>query len=466
MPVSAVFPHPRSCILLMTDPHSPLRVATGLLAKLKAKTTPAFLLPFLAGALVVGFFTASLIRTDPGSYADELGFTGHDDYVTLEETVEAAAPVVERNRVQRGESVYLILQSKGLTPAEIHTISARLKGNFSTRAFRPGQAYETEMTPEGTLLRFSWFRDPTTAIHVSRASELDAFSVTREVREYETRVANLEGVVQGSLSRSLNTYGRDGLVAGMKRLFSSRVDFRRDIQPGTRYRILFEEQWLVDDFISTGRILAVELMLPDRTCTAYRFTDASGKTGYYDEKGCSVERISQFAVPCDYRRVSSRFGTRIHPVTRTRHFHGGVDLAASTGTPVRATADGKIIFRGRKGPAGNMITIVHGGGFHSQYLHLSRFAANVGHGSKVRQGQVIGYVGSTGRSTGPHLDFRIIRYGKPINPLTAMGATSSHTVARAEMGDFMASVGLLKAKLEDRNILVARSPEKKSEALL
>lgn len=442
-----------------------VRNVSAKLAHLRQNTTPAFWLPFLAGTLVTVFFALTLLPGF-GSYVDELGVTGESETVQIDETAQEAETTVSTNTIRSGQSIYTILQSEGVTPVEIHSISEGLKGKFRPRSLRPGKTYETEKDSAGRLLRFSYFQDRATIIHVSRTAETDPFHVEKELKEYSTRTVALEGVVEKSLSASLNRLGRSGLLPGMKKLLSSRVDLRRDVPPGSTYRVLFEEKWLEDDFISSGRILAVEINLKGTTYSAYSYTNNKGENGYYDERGHSVERIARFAAPCGYSRVSSRFGYRTHPIFRTRHFHGGVDLVAPTGTPVRATASGRVIFKGRKGGAGNMVTIAHSGGDHSQYLHLSRYAVGTRYGKRVKQGEIIGYVGSTGNSTGAHLDFRIIHRGRPINPMTALKTTSSRTIAKADMQNYLAEVSLLKAKLDDRTIFIAGSGQSPDEPVM
>jgi len=445
----------------MTDPKKIFRIFLRRLELPVQKITPGFRLPILAGVLMLFFFTVNFILHEPGSYLDELGFTGDNDAVTLDVTPEEKKPAASIEKIRPGESLYSILSVKGLTPADIDSIVRQLKGSFSVHGFLPGHSYETQLNGNGSLQRFSYFPDRATAIHIERQNGTGGFFVRCEVREYATRIETLEGTLSGTLSQALRSKGRSTLLVGMKNLFSSRINFSSDITPGTKYRILFEEKWLGDEFVTTGKILAVELLLKNRTYRAYHFADAKGKSGYFDESGNAFERTAMFTSPCSYSRISSGFGFRVHPLFRTRHFHGGIDMAASSGTPVHAVADGKIIFRGRKGGAGNMVTLAHSGGYHTQYLHLSRFSGKAGYSTKIRQGEIIGYVGSTGSSTGPHLDFRMIRNGKPINPIAALGSAASSTVARAEKGHFLAAVSAMKAQLDKSRILVAGSPRTK-----
>ena len=279
-----------------------------------------------------------------------------------------------------------------------------------------------------------------------------------EIKNYSTRVVSLDGTVNRSLSNSLKSAARPKLMDEITTLFSSRINFRNDITRVTKYKILYEEKWFMNEFIGIGKIRAVELSLPNRTITAYLYTDEKGKAGYFDDHGNAINNSTHFTTPCNFSRISSGFGYRMHPITRTRHFHGGVDMAASSGTPVRATADGKLVFRGRNGMAGNMVTLEHPDHYYSQYLHLSNYALNTGYSRRIHQGEIIGYVGSTGRSTGPHLDFRIIHNGKPMNPLAALGSSNAGAIAPAKMNNFLACINIMKAHFDNNHMLVAATP--------
>ena len=448
----------------MTDLKKIFRIVLNRLELLKQPFSLSRWLPFLAGTLVLLFASLALIQFNPGTYRDEPGFTGKNDYVTIEESAKKNEPLIVSEEVKTGQSLYTILVAKGLSPTDIDGITKQLKGNFSIRGFRAGNSYETTKKSDGTLQRLSFAVDRTTTIHIEK--ENGNFRVRREVEGYETKVASLEGTVTKSLSHTLQSSKRSALLPRIKPLFSEKIDFRHDIRPGTKYRILFEEKWLKNEFVSTGKVLAVELSLSNRTCRAYLYTDRNGKSGYFDEKGNALERTALFTSPCNYSHISSGFGYRIHPLTRTMHFHGGIDMVAITGTPVRAVASGTIIFRGRKGDSGNMITLTHSGGYYSQYLHLSRYAPKAAYSTSVRQGEIIGYVGSTGSSTGSHLDFRIIHNGKPVNPIAALASSISGSIARSEMGNFLASISSMNAQLDNNRILVAGREERSGEAVL
>lgn len=427
---------------------------------LKQKITLPLLLPFFSGVLVLLFFTLTLLNSDQGEFNDELGYTGDNDYVTIEKSPQTKKPlmIVTRERIKAGESLSFLLAEKGFAPKEIRSIHKELKKRFSAKNFRTGQSYETTMNSSGKLQRFSYFQDQATTIHIEKNKRSGRLTVQKEIQSYETRIASLDGTVTQSLSHSLKSSGRTKLIGSITALFSSKINFRNDITPGSKYKILFEEKWLMNEFIGTGKILAVELSLPKHTSKAYLYTYEKGKEGYFDEHGNAIDHTTLFAAPCNFSHISSNFGFRIHPVTGTRHFHGGVDMAAVSGTPVRAAADGILIFKGQKGLAGNMVTLEHSGHYYSQYLHLSRYAQNTGYNKKIQRGEIIGYVGSTGRSTGPHLDFRIIHNGRPMNPLAALSSAKSGVISPAKMGNFLASINILRIKLDNNRIFVARSP--------
>lgn len=398
----------------------------------------------------------------PGSsllhnYDDELGTTDDTELVTIEDESSKFSNTISEETILRGQSLYSILTNAGLSPKEVHEITLQLKGSFSVKNFRPGKSYLVEKDPSGNFLCFTYQQSPSSILHVQRETESEQFNIWQETFESQNRVSALSGTISSTLSAELQQHGRYALISQLQKLFAHKVNFKRDIQPGTTYNVLFEEEWVGNEFVGIGKILAAEIYTGNTPATAYRFTDSKGNTGYYDSKGKSLKRTNAlFVKPCNYSRISSRYGYRTHPILRRRHFHGGIDLAAARGTPVYAAANGKILFRGRKGAAGNMVTIAHANGYHTKYLHLSRFSANARHGSRVKQGQVIGYVGSTGRSTGPHLDFRVVRNGKPQNPLIALKSVCEiKGLPKAEMDNFLAQISIFRMQLENNDILVA-----------
>lgn len=242
--------------------------------------------------------------------------------------------------------------------------------------------------------------------------------VTAEVRKRPvTETVVLKGgPISGTLFGTVWAFGEeDELAVALAEVFAWQVDFHRDLQPGDQVKVLFVRQESEGELLGYGPILAATLVNKGKEYRAFRFVH-QGKVGYYDELGHPLRR--QFLrSPLPYSRVTSGFSlSRHHPILGRRQPHFGVDYAAPEGTPVRATADGVVSFVGWKGGGGKTVEIRHAGGFTTAYLHLCRFASGLTVGRRVSQGEVIGYVGSTGLATGPHLDYRVTQNGRYLNP--------------------------------------------------
>lgn len=383
-------------------------------------------------------------------YADEEGLTNPDGTMAIESDQPEPEPnIMVEGLVEPGDSIYRLLAAHGLNGQQIHRIVQQLKGTFSTRDFRPGKPWKIEKRPDGSFLSFSYQPRTSEIIHIDYIPGADVgedFRVSREVRDYELATKRLDMQIDSSLSRALARSGGSAqLAVELENIFAWKIDFRRDIAPGTRLQVVYEEKQIDGISQGIGRVLAARIENRYHQAEAYYFRSADS-SGYYDAKGESLRRFF-LKKPTEYRRVSSSFGYRTHPITRARHFHGGVDLAAPAGTPVYATAEGTIIWRGYKSLAGNMVTIRHANGYHTKYLHLSRFARGLRSGSTVEQGEVIGYIGSTGRSTGPHLDYRVAKNGKYINPMR-LPAHSVEPVPESQMTAFREQQQLYLAALE------------------
>ncbi|NTU94278.1 MAG: M23 family metallopeptidase [Chlorobiaceae bacterium] len=399
-------------------------------------------------------------------YDDEFSLTSETDTVRIEEGDEGINRNVLKKTVLKGDSVYSILTASGLSHREALELSHRLKNRQSIRDFKPGMVYEIETNTDNSFSSLSWHLSRTEVLHLEKDEHSGELNVWQETLQSETRIAKLEGRIGSSLSNELQLRGRPSLVAKTRELLQPKIDLRRAALNGATYRILYEEQWLDRDMIGTGKILAVEISTGKHRYNAYRFTDADGGSTYYDERGQALQGKQMMILPCSYDHISSKFGYRTHPIRRTVHFHGGVDFAAPLGTPVKAIADGRVIFRGRKGGAGNMITIAHNGGMHTQYLHLSRFSSLCAFGKSVQQGDVIGYVGSTGSSTGPHLDFRVIVNDRARDPMAVLQAHApQRRLSPAELGGLLAKIDLYHSRLDQSQIRVATISQRPSVLL-
>ena len=210
----------------------------------------------------------------------------------------------------------------------------------------------------------------------------------------------------------------DGILAEVYDLLAFEMDFERDVRAGQKFSVLFEENYADGKKVDNGRVLAVQFEALRGNVKMYRFKTADGKTGYYDENGNGAIK-SLKRTPINNAKVTSSFSTsRKHPVLGYTRAHKGVDFRASTGTPIPSAGAGRVVARGYNSGHGNYIKIRHNASYETLYAHMSRFAKGVVVGTTVKQGQTIGYVGSTGLSTGPHLHYEIIKDGKHVNPMT------------------------------------------------
>jgi len=227
----------------------------------------------------------------------------------------------------------------------------------------------------------------------------------------------------------------------MLRAFSWDVNFQHDIKVGDRFDVLVEQSWTSDGKpVDTGRVLWARLTTDagQKTHTVYRFQPRGGTEFFYDPEGQSVVK-ALLRTPLNMTRVSSRFGMRRHPLLGFTRMHTGVDFAAPTGTPILAAGDGRVVQAGPNGGYGRWVLLRHDGGLSTGYAHMHRIAQGVRPGARVRQGQVIGFVGSTGMSTGPHLHFELHRNGKPVDPLSLARTETRTKLAGEELGRFKAA---------------------------
>jgi murein DD-endopeptidase MepM/ murein hydrolase activator NlpD len=229
-------------------------------------------------------------------------------------------------------------------------------------------------------------------------------------------------------------------------IFGWDIDFALDIREGDEFRLVYEEQFLDGEKIRNGNILAAEFVNRGHSYRAVRYQAKNGRADYYTPTGQNM-RKAFLRSPVDFRRISSRFGKRHHPVLNRMRMHKGVDYAAARGTPIRATGDGKIIYRGRKGGYGKTVIIRHGSKYSTLYAHMSSYNRKVRHGSRVKQGQIIGYVGATGRATGPHLHYEFRVHGAHRNPLTVK-LPSAASIDKKLKSDFLQQTRGLIAQLD------------------
>ncbi len=340
-------------------------------------------------------------------------------------------PLVHTVEIENGDNLMDVLIKAGAERAEAHTAIQSLKGVYDPRRdLRVGDELQITLGPvvkdagaaEETPpdYELSSLRLPVTydrEVEVARVSDDDFIA-----REIELPLNSEFVRVTGTIDSSLFVNGRNAgipisVLIELIRIYSFDVDFQRDIWNGDAFEIMFERQRNADDVVvNNGDIHYAKLTLRGTQIPFYRFETSKGTIDYFNEKGESV-RKALMKTPLDGARLSSRFGNRKHPILGYTRLHAGVDFAAPTGTPIYAAGDGTVDVAQTNGGYGKYIRIRHNGTYATAYAHLNGYARGVRQGKRVRQGQVIGYVGSTGRSTGPHLHYEIHRDGKPINPL-------------------------------------------------
>jgi len=264
---------------------------------------------------------------------------------------------------------------------------------------------------------------------------------------WSPQVLRAEGNLNGSLYTSFALVIPDSLLSARERaymaweiadIFRWEADFTREIRPGDRFRLIFERLISRDGEVRYGRLLAAEIVLRGQTLTAYEFDDVLGRTAFYDGEGHSLRR-DFLRVPVEFKRISSEFGSRFHPILQRWRNHEGIDYAASAGSPVMSVGDGRVVRAGNAGGYGRLVEIDHGNGLVTRYAHLRGFARGIRPGAWVTQGQVVGFVGKTGLATGPHLHFEFRVHGLARDPneiTTGAGAP----VAASQLPGFLGSV--------------------------
>jgi murein DD-endopeptidase MepM/ murein hydrolase activator NlpD len=273
--------------------------------------------------------------------------------------------------------------------------------------------------------------------------------VSRYSKPTIVTIASGRGTIKNSLYQSAQDEGIDfDLAMALADIFAWDIDFYVDLRPSDHYSFIYEKRFRDGDFIGNGGIMAAHFYNENTHHRAYYF-EVPGRGGdYYDEGGRSLRK--QFLKsPLRYTRISSGFSRhRLHPILKIHRPHLGIDYAAPVGTPVQALGDGRVTFKGWKGGYGRYVEIRHSSQYTTSYAHLSRYGSKVKKGQTVKQGQVIGYVGSSGLSTGPHLDFRMKRNGSYVNPLRLRFPTAQ-PVPPTYLAEFQNQVALLEGKLQN-----------------
>lgn len=343
-----------------------------------------------------------------------------------------------------GDTLAAMLGRSGISREEAHAVIAALRSIYDPRQIRPGQeiALEFSLDPghngADRFVNLSFAPDFKRRIDVARDGG-GRFAASEWEVELNTALTRAAGTIDHSLYVASRRAGVPGpVLAEMIRAFSWDIDFQRDIQLGDKFEVLYEA--ILNDkgeIVHTGAVAFAALILSGTRKSIYRHVATDGYVDYFDLKGQSV-RKALLRTPIDGARLSSGYGQRLHPILGFTTMHRGVDFAAPKGTPIYAAGDGVIAVAEFKGAYGKYVQIRHTGEYATAYAHMSGFAKGMAPGRRIRQGQVVGYVGTTGRSTGPHLHYEVLRHGKQTNPMRVVMPTG-RKLAGAELARFAAT---------------------------
>jgi murein DD-endopeptidase MepM/ murein hydrolase activator NlpD len=340
-----------------------------------------------------------------------------------------ALPIVQNVKIGKGDTMMKIFTKAGLERGSAHRAIASLSKIYNPKKIRPGQDIEFVFEPAAVLRKSESANKKGELKQITVRPDLyreytiyhlddDRFTSKFYKKAVKTKLAGSEGEIKSSLYVAAVKAGLPvPILMELIRIYSWDVDFQRSIRKGDQFAVLYERQVTeTGEFARYGKILYANLKLGKNDKPLYHYKNKKGFSDYFDDKGHSA-RKALMRTPINGARLSSGFGSRRHPVLGYNKMHRGVDFAAPRGTPIFAAGSGTIVYRSRKGSYGKYIRIRHNSEYSTAYAHMSNFKRGVTKGSRVRQGQIIGYVGTTGRSTGPHLHYEILRRGRQTNPM-------------------------------------------------
>lgn len=353
-------------------------------------------------------------------------------------------------KIQPGDTLTRIFKDWELSSRLLHRIvNSDKKAAKEFAHINPGQILRIQVDADDRFKELEYQIDPTKKLQVTRDN--DELVATLVERKIDVRDNEVSGIIESSLFESAQKASlSDALTMQLAKIFGWDIDFALEIRSGDRFSVVFSEEWLDGNKLADGPILAAEFVNQGKIYRAVRFKDPSGKVNYYTPDGKGL-RKAFLRTPVKFSRISSGFTKRRwHPVLKKWRSHKGVDYAAPTGTPVNAAGDGKVTFVGHKGGYGKVIILQHQDKYSTVYGHLSRFAKGLKPGKRIRQGQLIGYVGKTGLASGPHLHYEFRVNGKHRNPLNVTFLPAA-PINKNYLSDFRRVSRPLLAKLDTLN---------------
>ncbi|MDY7219925.1 peptidoglycan DD-metalloendopeptidase family protein [Denitrificimonas sp. JX-1] len=400
----------------------------------------------------------SLLET-PQSETAALELTDHAEFEKLAQELDASVFKFKRTvTVKKGDTLSTIFSDVGLGNSLLHSILAKNKEAQLFTRIKEGQELTFEFDDDQSLKTLSSKVNVLETIFLEKQG--NDFSFRKDIAPTETIEKVAKGTIKGSLFGATNKAGLPrSLAISLSKIFEYDIDFAKDIRSGDTFEVVYEAKTFKGQTVGAGNILSARFTNRGKTYTAVRYTDKKGNTNYYAADGSSL-RKAFIRTPVEYARISSRFSNgRKHPILNKIRAHKGVDYAAPRGTPIKATGDGRVSLAGRKGGYGNTVVIKHGKHYQTLYAHMQGFAKGIRAGSNVKQGQIIGYIGTTGLSTGPHLHYEFQVNGVHVDPLSQKLPTAD-PIPASERQRFAQYSKPLLAKLDgQQNIQVAMNKQ-------
>lgn len=362
---------------------------------------------------------------------------------------QQAAPEITENwqdfKVRSGDTLTSIFKRAGLTNRDAFLVSDAVQGTDALKRIYPGQVIRF-VIEDNQLIKLKHIRNQLESSLVTATDQ--GYYIENIAKQPETFPRFAEGSIENSLFYDASQAGlSDKMIMQLAAIFGWDVDFALDLRQGDRFNLVYEEKYLDGKLIGEGNILSAQFINRGETYTAVRYTDSQGDSSYYTPEGDSM-RKAFLRSPVSFARISSSFkNRRKHPVLGLTRAHKGTDYAARTGTPIKAAGAGKIIWRGTKGGYGKTVIVQHGGNITTLYGHMNNYRKGQKTGTRVQQGDVIGYVGKTGLASGPHLHYEFRLNGVHKNPQTVK-LPHAAPIDKSEKENFFAAAKESLAQLE------------------
>ena len=409
-----------------SDDEQPVSAALSAQQARRRRARLRFSFAFIAVLIFTGWLASNLLLPDVPKPV--LSAKPAPSHPTIANRWAALAPMQrghESDELVAGDSLAALLARAGIDGIEADAALDALRAQFDPRTLKIGQKvrifreWPADAASDAAPHRFAGFDfipEPRQRLIVRRTGHL-SFDVVKQIRPLSERFSFTDTLISSSVYKAARGGGMSpNLVVELIRLFSFSIDFQRDMREGDQLEVLYTRRFDENNQLAEeGEIIFAALTNRGKRYAYWRLARDDGSYAYYDADGRSVQRLLM-KTPVDGARLSSRFGMRRHPILGYPRLHRGLDFAAPRGTPIYAAGSGTIVALGRNGDYGKYIRIRHRNGYETAYAHMNRYARRLKKGARVKQGQIIGYVGATGLATGPHLHYEVLRHNKPVNP--------------------------------------------------